>query len=215
MKILNREGIEKLKQMFLDGEISVPESYIILKDFKRRLYGLKYWKDIRKSLISECCENCNSTEKLTLQHTKQPELPIWRDAYAAAKFNKDEASNLQLLGYINSFIEYLDCGNTKTLCNRCAYAEDFRDSTRMFCDLHNIWYYSKYDCEECREIAREKKMESIIKVQRLLVETFYLSDDALIETAKSLEGETQYWYVVKMNAYYNRVIEPYKHFIEW
>ncbi len=212
LKFTNPDDFSRFKDAVYGDHISIPDAWELIKGAKRKIHQTKFWKEKRKSFIGDKCVNCFSSEKLTLQHTKQPVSPKWKDVYADAKYNKNEASKLQLLGYIASFMEYLDFVHTKTLCNKCAYAEDFKGSTRMLCDNHNTWYYSAYGCQDCNNEAYDQRVISIKKVDELLDKTHHLDDDQLIKTAQSLEGDQRFWYVIKMHKYHKRIIEPFKHF---
>ncbi len=216
--ITNIDELEKFHILVNKKEIEITEAYAILKKSKGKLYASKFWKLKREELLKSSCENCGSTEKLTLQHTKQPELPLFIECWDKAKVNlkwckvgkvnekekgkiKAEASVIQLNGYIDSFKEYMECINTKTNCNKCSYAEDFKDSTRLFCEEHNHYYYSRYGCDECNDVANGIKYAQIEKVDDL-VRTCIENNLWALEInniAENLKGEEQYWFIVKIN----------------
>ncbi|MFH1227002.1 MAG: hypothetical protein V1701_03740 [Planctomycetota bacterium] len=87
---------------------------MINKDGKKvstKPWVTKEWKEMRKKLIKDKCEQCGGTEKLTLQHLKQPQgySVIWRTLAQTmfeewmSKIDKDS-----LQKKVNDIWEYMD-----------------------------------------------------------------------------------------------------------
>src|SRR3990167_8178736 len=134
LRIKSIEDLDFLRSEINNGVIQISDAYEIIYNSKKKLYGTKYWKDIRNKLIKTLCENCTSTDKLTLQHTKQSNKRIdWTGKYEQMSGRRKEGERIILImEHIDSFKEYMQCIHTKTLCNRCAYAEDLRGTKPRF-----------------------------------------------------------------------------------
>jgi len=139
--ILLRDQVEK-------NEISWQEAKTLYFADKKLSWHTKDWKERRNAILKDKCEQCGTTDTLTLQHFKHPpNYPYIQKAvfqHYFEKFYTENADNMENVISKNDIIEYIQkiprekkpvcpqcSGNFYTrrnapihICNRCKYAFD-------------------------------------------------------------------------------------------
>lgn len=83
---------------------------------KKRSWHKKEWKNRRSLILKDSCEQCGSSEKLTLQHTFHPR--------AFSYFKNEYSLKDSLIYLIDDYIRYQSLFDTITYCKKCAFNYD-------------------------------------------------------------------------------------------
>jgi hypothetical protein len=171
---MTSEKLIDLKNKLVNNEISTEEALDILYTKKTRSWHTKEWKTLRDKILKDACEQCGSTEVLTIQHIWHPRDYKTMRSDILQKYNTERGHNPYdiereiAFTIIDESLRYNSLADTKTFCNRCAFMWD--EKGMDLCPVCKTNYKKFYHsmCMDCTKEENRKNGNNNATNERLV-----------------------------------------------